>query len=127
MSSGSSRDGRARSAYSFEAASLDPLEELDLLAGSECDNGLAPARDMADDAAPTRAARLRLRALRQHVDCDDRDLLGLVESLDRGLDLDLVRVGMDPERVLAAARLVDRLLADDRPEDDVRGADGAHR
>ena len=56
------------------------------------------------------------------------------ELLDRLLDLDLVRVTMDRERVLVAGlgiavtegRDVDRLLADDGSQDDVGGGQGAH-
>src|SRR5262249_30144493 len=62
------------------------------------------------------------------------DLLLGVELLDRLLDLDLVGVAVDGERVLVAGagvavghrRDVDRLLADHRPEDDVGRGQGAH-
>ena len=43
------------------------------------------------------------------------------------LDLDLVGVGMDAERVAPARRLVDRLLADDRAQDDLGRGERAHR
>ena len=56
----------------------------------------------------------------------DGHVLLLVELLDGGLDLDLVGVVVDGEGVLAAAGLVDRLLADDRAQDDLGGGQGAH-
>src|SRR5689334_9798054 len=114
------------SACSCEAASSDPLEEFDLLARGQGDDGLPPRGRVADDLATAGAAALLLGLRRQHVDRHDRDLLLLVELLDRGLDLDLVGLVVDRERVLATARLVDRLLADDGAQDDLGGGQRAH-
>src|SRR3954453_19971696 len=112
----------------------DPLEERDLLARGQGDDRLPPRRGVARDPTATGAAALLLRLRRQDVDADDGHLLLGVELLDRRLDLDLVGVGMDGERVLVAGagiavgerRDIDRLLADHRPEDDVGGGQGAH-
>src|SRR6478672_3699465 len=104
----------------------DPLEEFDLLAGGQGDDGLAPWRREADDPAPARPAALLLGLGRQDVDRHHRDGLLLVQLLDGRLDLDLVGVLVDGERVLAAARLVDRLLADDGSQDDLGHGQGAH-
>src|SRR4029079_2951116 len=78
------------------------------------------------DPAALRPAPLLLGLRRQDVDADDGDLLLRVQLLDSRLDLDLVRVPVDREGVLAATRLVDRLLADDRAEDDLGRGQGAH-
>ncbi len=83
-----------------EAASSDPLEELDLLAGGQGHDRLAPRRRPAGDPAAPRAAALLLGLRREDVDADDGDLLLGVELLDRRLDLDLVGVVVDGERVL---------------------------
>src|SRR5262245_26957673 len=116
------------------AASLHPLEEFDLLAGSQGHDRLAPRGGAPDDPAAARPAPLLLGLRREDVDGDDRHLLLLVELLDGGLDLDLVGPRMDGERVLVArigvavteGRHVDRLLADDGTQDDVGGGQGAH-
>src|SRR5712671_253995 len=104
----------------------DPLEELDLLAGGQGHDRFAPGCRVTGDPATLRAAALFLGLRREHVHARDGHLLLGVELLDRGLDLDLVGVAVDRERVLAAGRLVDRLLADDGPDDDVGGRQGGH-
>ena len=65
-----------------------------------------------------RALLLGLRG--QDVDLDDGHF-AREQLLDGRLDLDLVGVAVDGERVFAARRLVDRLLADDRAQDDLGG------
>src|SRR4029078_9820012 len=125
-SSESSAGGRAKSPCRIEAASSDPLEELDLLARGQLHDRLAPRGRVAGDPATPRPAPLLLGLRREHVDADDGDLLLRVELLDRRLDLDLVGVLVDREGVLAAAGLVDRLLADDRADDDLGRGQGAH-
>src|SRR3954453_7997720 len=112
----------------------DPLEERDLLAGGQGHDRLPPRRGVAGDPATTGTAALLLRLRRQDVDADDGHLLLGVELLDRGLDLDLVGIRMDGERVLVAGarvtvregRDIDRLLADHGPEDDVGGGQDGH-
>src|SRR3954451_1224965 len=126
MSSESSAGAPGRSPCNCEAASSDPLEEFDLLAGSQGDDRCAPGLGVADGLATAVAAALLLGLGRQDVDRHDGHVLLLVELLDRRLDLDLVGVVVDRERVLAAAGLVDRLLADDRPDDHLGGGQGAH-
>src|SRR3954465_8108881 len=101
---------------SFAAASLYPLEELDLLAGGQRDDRLAPVGGVAGDAPALGPAALLLALARQHVDGDAGHLLLAAQLLDGGLDLDLVRVGVHGERVLPAPGLVDRLLGDHGPE-----------
>src|SRR3954453_22402414 len=81
------------------------LEDLDLLAGLELDDGLLPAGARAlDQAAPLR--------LRPHVDDVDRVHLDVERLLDGLTDLRLVRVGVDAERVLAVLDLGVALLRD---------------
>ncbi len=94
--------------------------------GARVTMALRHGRGVADDPAAPRPAPLLLGLGRQDVDRHDRHVLLLVELLDGGLDLDLVGVVVDGERVLAAARLVDRLLADDRAQDDLGRGQRAH-
>ena len=72
------------------------------------------------DPAALGAAALLLGLRREDVDRRDLDL---EELLDGRLDLDLGRVVVDRERVLAVLRLVHRLLADDRPDDHLVGGE----
>src|SRR3954447_3130769 len=95
---------------SFAAASLYPLEELDLLAGGQGDDRLAPVGGVAGGAPALGAAALLLVLAAQLVDGDHGHLLLALQLLDGGLGLDLVRLVVPGGRVLAAARLVDRLL-----------------
>src|SRR4029078_11304435 len=102
--------------------------------GGQGDDGLAPRGREAEDPAAARAAALLLGLCRQDVDADDSDLLAGVQLLDRRLDLDLVGVAVDRERVLVAGlrvavaerRDVDRLLADHGTDDDVGCGQCAH-
>src|SRR4030095_3360660 len=87
---------------------------------------LAPRSRMAGDPATARPATLLLRLGGQDVDRDDGHLLLLVELLDGRLDLDLVGLVVDGERVLAAPGLIDRLLADDGAQGDLGGSQDAH-
>src|SRR5205085_5183312 len=54
----------------------------------------------------------------------DRHDVDLEQLLDRLLDLELIGIRVDAERVLAALGLVHRLLADDRPQHDLRSHEG---
>src|SRR4051794_27235835 len=103
--------------------SSDSLEELDLLAGGQGHDGLAPGSGPADDAPALGSAPLFLALRREHVDRHDGHVLLGEQLLDRCLDLDLVGIVMDGERVLATAALVHRLLADDRAEDHLVGGE----
>src|SRR4029079_2821897 len=122
----SSAGAPSSSLCNCEAASSDPLEEFDLLAGSQGDDRFAPGRGVTDGLAAAIAATLLLGLGRQDVDRHDGHVLLLVELLDRGLDLDLVGAVVDGEGVLAATRLIDRLLADDRADDHFGGGQAAH-
>src|SRR3989304_2584804 len=120
------RAKRRRGEVGLESRSgtSDPLEELDLVARPEGDDGFAPGRRAAQDASSSApAALLGLGLGGQHVDVQHRDL---EELLDGGRDLVLVRAALDGEGVLVAAlREIERLLADHRPDDDL-GGEGGH-
>src|SRR5450759_491161 len=92
--------------------------EVDLLARGKRHDRLAPGCGPARDPAALCSAAFLLGLRREDVDRRDLDL---EELLDGRLDLDLRGVAVNFERVLAAAGLVHRLLADDRPDDDVVG------
>src|SRR4029078_13104891 len=62
----------------------------------------------------------------QDVDRHDGHALLLVQLFHGRLDLDLVGVVVDGERVLAARRRVDRLLADHGAQDDLGRGQGGH-
>src|SRR3990172_2067183 len=102
----------------LRSGTLHPLEEFDLVAGGDGDDGLAPGRSPTLDAHLADTATLLLRLRRQHVDAEHGDL---EELLDGGLDLELVGVVVDGEGVLRVLRVVHRLLADDRSQDDLGG------
>src|SRR5262245_17301398 len=95
------------------SSSSDLLEELDLLIGLQCHDGLLPVAATADVAA----APLLLAA---HLHGLDGVHLHVEDSLDGALDLDLVRVTRHLEEVLVlrlthhGALLGDEHLADDR-------------
>src|SRR2546427_2802780 len=94
---------------------VDPLEDLDRVAGAELDDRLLPARLF--PALQTAALRLRLHlgdVHAQHLDVE--------ELLDRLPHLGLVRIRMDAERVgVAALDLRVALLRYDRREQHLVG------
>src|SRR5439155_26957510 len=94
---------------------VDPLEDLDRVAGAELDDRLLPAGLV--PALQTAALRLRLHlgdVHAQHLDVE--------ELLDRLPDLGLVRIRMDSERVgVAALDLRVALLRYDRREQHLVG------
>src|SRR3954447_22446821 len=94
--------------------SLQALEDRDRLALAHLHDGLLPlARAPRGVAAALGLGRDRGRADVDHADVE--------ELLDRLLDLGLVRVRVDPERVLADRRQRVGLLGDDRLDDDLAG------
>src|ERR687895_2142365 len=108
------------SASACESASevgLQALEDRDRLALADLHDGLLPgARAPGGEPAALRLGRHRRRA-----DLDDADV---EELLDRLLDLRLVGIRMDAERVLARRRQHVRLLRDDGADDDLAGVHG---
>src|SRR5918999_6007771 len=93
---------------------LQALEDRDRVALADLDDGLLPgARAPGGVAAALRLGRHRGGP---HVDHADAE-----ELLDRLLDLGLVRVLVDAERVLADRRQRVGLLGDDGADDDLAG------
>src|SRR4051794_11107901 len=93
---------------------LQALEDRDRLALAHLHDGLLPlARAPRGVAAALGLGRHRRGADLEHADVE--------ELLDRLLDLGLVRVRVDPERVLADRRQRVRLLGDDRLDDHLTG------
>src|SRR5512135_2201486 len=93
---------------------LCPLEDVDLVAGLQFDDGLFPAGADALDHAPP----LRLRRHLDQVHADDRDVEHLLDGLAH---LRLVRVLVHLERVAVLHDLAVALLAHDRRDQDLRG------
>src|SRR3989442_13852198 len=92
---------------------LDALEQLDLVAGGERDDGLLPVRAVLDAVAP-HPARLALHdhyVYIRHFDIEP--------FFDRILDLDLVRFGTYLEHVLVLAAEACGLLRNHRPDHDI--------
>src|SRR5829696_5178863 len=90
---------------------LQALEDRDGVARAHLDDGLLPG----PRAAGGEAAALGLGLDRHRADLDHLDVEELLDGL---ADLGLVRVGVDPERVLVVRREHVALLADDRADDD---------
>src|SRR3954467_4162085 len=94
-------------------------EDLDAVAGGERHDGALGVLALAHPGAP---AALALALAVDRVDAQD---LHVEDLLDSDLDLCLVRLGQDDERVLVLVQEPVALLGDDRGEQDVPvGADG---
>src|SRR3954454_432062 len=94
---------------------LEALEDRDGVAVAHLHDGLLPLAGAARGEAPA----LRLRGHRGGADLDHLDVRE--ELLDGLLDLRLVRVRVDPERVLAGRREHVGLLGDDGPDEHLAG------
>src|SRR3954454_9452020 len=94
---------------------LEALEDRDGVAVAHLHDGLLPLAGAARGEAPA----LRLRGHRGGADLDHLDVRE--ELLDGLLDLGLVRVRVDPERVLAGRREHVGLLGDDGPDEHLAG------
>src|SRR3954468_1807441 len=98
---------------SYSARSGDRTsEDVDAVAGGQADDGALGVLALAD--AARRTTRLALAV--ERVDRGDLDVEHL---LDRDLDLGLVRVGPDDERVLVVVEQAVALLAHDRRDQHV--------
>src|ERR671915_1488051 len=104
------------SAWRLEVG-LQALEDRDRVARADLHDGLLPGA-RAPGGEP---AALRLGGHRRRADFDDADV---EELLDRLLDLRLVGVRVDAERVLARGRQHVRLLRDDGADDHLAGVHG---
>src|SRR3954467_2440427 len=95
-------------------------EDLDAVAGGERHDGALGVLALAHPGAP---AALALALAVDRVDAQD---LHVEDLLDSDLDLRLVRLGQDDERVLVLVQEPVALLGDDRGEQDVPGVADAH-
>src|SRR5215213_604033 len=109
--------GRARWAWACGSAlqiGLQALEDRDRLAGTDLHDGLLPGAR-----APCGVAAAL--GLGLHAERADLDHVDVEELLDGLLDLGLVRVGVDAERVAVRRREDVGLLRDDGADDDLAG------
>src|ERR687890_2336307 len=95
-------------------------EDLDAVAGRQRDDGPLGVLALAELVA---AAALALALAVDRVHAEDLDVEDL---LDRDLDLRLVGLGQDDERVLVLVEQAVALLGDDRGQQDVPGVADAH-